>query len=498
MSNGVASQEQTLLLDLLRATSQNQEVYPILQNNLDKLDDDFALLLRQWVSDQFAKEPVKAINITRIILRFSTLIQRFEQGNLGNNLEIAIAGYEAVLPIITRETFPKEWDTIQQALVTAYQQRQQMLSRTIANLRQNTVQNQTQISTLTEQFQQELQQAKLQVDELKTAITQLKQESGNSHKTQQLACLMADFRELKQRQSFLQQLAIKAKVLPTPHHFNTAIFYDMENLTMGRHNPNLRNLSLKKIKQNIEQNSLVSKIAIQCAYADWSNPQLRALKQEVQEIGIETVQIFDYGHKKNAADIQLAIDVIELAYIRPSLQVFVIVSGDGAFAFLAKKLHEHGKTVIGCAYEKQLNRFFKSVCDDFLPIPAPQEIINQMQVTQVNNNGTANLANDNNNSSYDDIFVITQQSLECLKQSHEQKNQLRQGGIPISQVYEFLKSKIPDFAERWQKKGCSQLTKFLKKTLEGTDICLSSNNQMLILREMSTTRSHESSNSIQL
>ncbi len=73
---------------------------------------------------------------------------------------------------------------------------------------------------------------------------------------------------------------------------------------------------------------------------------------------------------------QLAIDVMELAQSRPTLQVFVIVSGDGAFAALAKKLHEYGKTVIGCAYEVQINRILKSVCDRFIPIPAPHGDVN--------------------------------------------------------------------------------------------------------------------------
>ena len=372
MPNEVANQEQTLLLDLLKATSQNQEVYPILQENLDKLNDDFALLLRQWVSAQFAREPAKAINIARVIVKFSTLIQRFEQGNPASNLEIAIAGYEAVLQVITREAFLQDWSSIQQALVAAYQQRQQILSRTIAEFRQNSVQTQTQIDTLTEQFQQELQQARQQVDELTTTITRLKQEPDHPEPTQDLASLMAEFRELKQRQSLLDHLATNVNVSPTSNQFNTAIFYDIENLTTGRENPNWQNFCLRKIKQNIEQNSQVNKIAIQCAYADWSDDQLKPLRQELQELGIETVQIFDHGSKKNAADIQLAIDVIELAHSRPSLEVFVIVSGDGAFASLAKKLHEHAKTVIGCGYKNQTNSVLAAVCDHFIWIPNPE------------------------------------------------------------------------------------------------------------------------------
>lgn len=379
MANEAANQEQNFLIDLLRATYQNQEVYPILQHNLSKLNDNLALMLRKWVSERFAKEPAIAINLARVIIKLSTIIKEFEQGNLASNLEIAIAGYETVLPIVNHEAFPKEWDIVQQALVTAYQQRQQIFSRTIGEMREQTVQTQSQINTLTEQLQQESEQAKLQVNELKTIITQLKQEVSSSEPTQEITSLIADLKELKQRHLRVEQFTTTTHISPNIGQFNTAIFYDIENLTMGRSNPNL-NFSLKQIQTNLENTSLVNKIAIQCAYADWSDSRLKLLKNEIQELGIEAIQIFDYSYKRNAADMQLAIDVMELAQSRPTLQVFVIISGDGAFAALAKKLHEYGKTVIGCAYEGQINRVLKSVCDCFISIPAPQAKIQDIPI----------------------------------------------------------------------------------------------------------------------
>ncbi|MBN3911293.1 MAG: hypothetical protein HWQ35_33595 [Nostoc sp. NMS1] len=223
MPNEAANQEQNFLIDLLRATYQNQEVYPILQHNLSKLNDDLALILRKWVSDRFAKEPAIAINLARVIIKLSTIIQEFEQGNLTSNLEIAIAGYETVLPIVTHEAFPKEWDIVQQALVTAYQQRQQIFSRTIGELREQTVQTQSQINTLTEQLQEELKQAKLQVNDLKTTITQLKQEVSSSKSTQEITSLIAELQELKQRQIRVEQFTSTAHISPKTEQFNTAI-----------------------------------------------------------------------------------------------------------------------------------------------------------------------------------------------------------------------------------------------------------------------------------
>ncbi|MBN4003455.1 NYN domain-containing protein [Nostoc sp. LPT] len=482
MPNEAANQEQDFLIDLLRATYQNQEIYPILQSNLSKLNDDLALKLRKRVSDRFAKEPAIAINLARVIIKLSTIIQEFQQGNIASNLEIAIAGYETVLQVCTREAFPQEWDIVQQALVTAYQQRQYILSRTIGELREQTVQTQSQINTLTEQLQEELQKAKLQVNDLTTTITELKQETSSSESAPEITSLIAELKELKQRQIRVEQFTSTAHASPNIGQFNTAIFYDIENLTMGRSNPNL-NFSLKQIQTNLENTNLVNKIAIQCAYADWSDSRLRLLKNEIQELGIEAIQIFDYSHKRNAADMQLAIDIMELAQSRPTLQVFVIVSGDGAFAALAKKLHEYGKTVIGCAYEGQINRILKSVCDCFIPIPAPQAKIENISINEVISESPLN----------DDILVVTKKALEELKQNIEQLSQLKQGGIPISQIHKILREKIPAFDQK-REKHVEKLTTFLKKIIEGTNICLSIENNKLILRETLTIGYNGSSN----
>ncbi|MEH1968642.1 MULTISPECIES: hypothetical protein [unclassified Nostoc] len=45
MPNEAANQEQTFLIDLLRATYQSQKVSSILQRNLSKLNDNLALML---------------------------------------------------------------------------------------------------------------------------------------------------------------------------------------------------------------------------------------------------------------------------------------------------------------------------------------------------------------------------------------------------------------------------------------------------------------------
>ncbi len=164
---------------------------------------------------------------------------------------------------------------------------------------------------------------------------------------------------------------------PDDMAFNTAIFYDVENLLKGYSFSShlLNNLSLREILESVDKTGLVKGIAVQRAYANWSDARLAVMRGEISELGIDPVQVFGFSRdqKKNAADIQLVVDAVDLAHVRPAIEVFVIVSGDGGFAALAKKLHEYGKTVIGCAYPTAANRVLRSVCDAFVPIPDPED-----------------------------------------------------------------------------------------------------------------------------
>ncbi|MBD2446305.1 NYN domain-containing protein [Nostoc sp. FACHB-152] len=472
MPNKVSNSGLLFLLNLLKATSQNQEINLLLDQNLDKLNNDFACLLREWAIDQFKNKPDSAINIAKVIFKFSNIIQKFELGNKDINLEIAITGYETSLKVCTYETSPIVWANLQQALSEAYQQRQHILSNTIVNLIE---QHQSYINSLSEKLPQELKQTQLEVEQLTKTLTQLKAESVNLAQSEDIKNLMADYHDIKQSQKIINN----DYLLSTKQHFNTAVFYDIENLTMGRSNPSF-NFSLKLIQDNIKKTNTVKEIALQYAYADWSDSRLKSLRTEIQELGIQPVQIFDFGPKKNAADIQLAIDVTELITLRPSLQVFVIVSGDGGFASLANKLHEYGKTVIGCAYEEHSNRFLKSVCDYFIPINNPQESITEILMKE-------------RNYFYVDIYIHTKEILLSLKNEH----QFVKSGIPIPQVHTILKKLIPNFDERLRKEqNYKNLITFLKKAIEGTEICISSDSNKIILKESLSKYTTEASSNI--
>lgn len=116
------------LLEVLQAIADGdsnlQRVYPLLQENLNKLDDTFIVILRSWATTTLSQlEPDQALIIAAAIVNFSNLIRSFPYGSRANNLEIALAGCEVVAPILTREAFPEFWATTQHILGITYRNR---------------------------------------------------------------------------------------------------------------------------------------------------------------------------------------------------------------------------------------------------------------------------------------------------------------------------------------------------------------------------------------
>lgn len=162
--------------------------------------------------------------------------------------------------------------------------------------------------------------------------------------------------------------------------FNTVILYDIENLIGGYSKLNyLTDLSLKDIYNEINKKiDDGKKVSIQKAYANWADPRLKKIQGDIVQLGIEPIQLYGFGkgQSKNASDIQLVIDAMEIAFTKKHVDTFIIVSGDGGFSALAKKLHEYGLVVIGCAYHTTINKIFKISCDDFIWIEEPKDEFN--------------------------------------------------------------------------------------------------------------------------
>ena len=100
------------------------------------------------------------------------------------------------------------------------------------------------------------------------------------------------------------------------------------------------------------------------AYGNWKKESLKYWEDEIKRLAIKAEQQFDYVSGKNATDMALVIDAIELLNSQ-IYDGFVIVSSDSDYTPLSIKLHESGVYVIGVG-ERKTPESFRNSCDEFI------------------------------------------------------------------------------------------------------------------------------------
>lgn len=104
----------------------------------------------------------------------------------------------------------------------------------------------------------------------------------------------------------------------------------------------------------MEELSNHGETSIRRAYGNWeTNSQWKSV---LHPFAILPVQQFPYTKGKNATDLAMTIDVMDLLYTE-NIDVFAIVSSDSDFTPLAMKLRAKGKMVIGFGEEKTPSAF---------------------------------------------------------------------------------------------------------------------------------------------
>ncbi len=101
-------------------------------------------------------------------------------------------------------------------------------------------------------------------------------------------------------------------------------------------------------------------------YGDFSNDRLKGWRDVMQPLAIEPQQQFNYTTGKNAADIALVIDAMDLLH-RGGLDGFCLVSSDSDFTRLATRLREDGTEVYGIG-AKKTPEAFRNACSRFIYI----------------------------------------------------------------------------------------------------------------------------------
>ena len=156
-----------------------------------------------------------------------------------------------------------------------------------------------------------------------------------------------------------QALSAAPHVSAPIHAPNAALLIDFDNVTMG-----IRSDLGKELRSLLSSEIIKGKVAVQRAYADWRRyPQYIV---PLSEASIDLIFAPAYGSsKKNATDIRLAIDALELVFTRPEIGTFILLSGDSDFSRLVIKLKEYGKYVIGVGIRESSSDLLVQNCDEY-------------------------------------------------------------------------------------------------------------------------------------
>lgn len=124
------------------------------------------------------------------------------------------------------------------------------------------------------------------------------------------------------------------------------------------------NVSASKIALMLAELSKYGTVNIRRAYGDWASTRLKGWKDKLHDFAIRPIQQFSYSTGKNATDIALVIDAMELLYTQ-KLDAFCIASSDADFTPLVMQLRANGHDVYGFG-ERKTPVPFVNACTTFL------------------------------------------------------------------------------------------------------------------------------------
>jgi uncharacterized protein (TIGR00288 family) len=143
---------------------------------------------------------------------------------------------------------------------------------------------------------------------------------------------------------------------------NIAVFVDYDNIEIGVKSTLRREFDVSFALEALkERGDIVAKFA----YANWGRQE--GATRQMAENAVQMVQRLPSPRgDKNGADINLALDALEMAFTHSHVNAFAIVSGDSDFIPLVNKLKEYGKTVFVVGGKAFTSTILQQNCHEFV------------------------------------------------------------------------------------------------------------------------------------
>lgn len=124
------------------------------------------------------------------------------------------------------------------------------------------------------------------------------------------------------------------------------------------------NIPARHIEAVLDEIAGLGEPSVRRVYGDWSSSALSQWKEKARSLGLVMHQQSANTKGKNASDIGLVIDAMDILHAG-KVDGFVLVSSDSDFTRLASRIREDGLQVIGVG-EKKTPESLRNVCNRFL------------------------------------------------------------------------------------------------------------------------------------
>jgi uncharacterized LabA/DUF88 family protein len=141
-----------------------------------------------------------------------------------------------------------------------------------------------------------------------------------------------------------------------------AVFIDFDNIQIGVKETLAKEFDVSVVLEALkERGEVVSKIA----YGEWSRAPEHSRQMTQHAVQLVQRNVTPRGDK-NGADINLALDALEMAFTRDHINAFAIVGGDSDFITLVEKLKQYDKRVFVVGGRQFTSGILQRNCHEFI------------------------------------------------------------------------------------------------------------------------------------
>jgi len=124
------------------------------------------------------------------------------------------------------------------------------------------------------------------------------------------------------------------------------------------------NISHRALEGIINELSKYGVVNIRQAYGNWTKDNLKNWEEKLLAFAIKPIQQFDYSKNKNATDILMTIDAMDMLHTK-QIDAFAFATSDSDFTPVVMRVQQEGIKVYGFG-EKKTPKAFMVACSQFI------------------------------------------------------------------------------------------------------------------------------------